>query len=49
MSGRIDEARKIFRDFVKKQSEFKLGQIDELFLENRDIDESIKDAKIKVR
>lgn len=47
MAGRIDVARDIFRDFLKKQTEFKPGQIDELLLKQRNIDEAIKDAKAK--
>lgn len=49
MSDRIDVARDAFRDFLKKQSEFKSGQFDEIFLKERNIDEAIKDAKAKAR
>lgn len=47
MAGRIDAARNLFRDFLKKQLNFKLGNIDELLMRQRDIYEAIKDAKIK--
>lgn len=47
MAGRIDVARNLFREFLKKQLKFKPGQIDELLFKQRDIDEAIKDAKTK--
>ena len=49
MVGRMDEARHAFRDFLEKQSQFKPKQLDELFLKQRDIDEAIKDAKVKLK
>jgi len=49
MACRVDESKQAFRDFLKKQSEFKPTQLDVLFLRQRDIDEAIKDAKVKVK
>jgi len=49
MVGRMDKARHIFRDFLEKQSQFKPKQLDKSLLEQRDIDEAIKDAKVKVK
>jgi hypothetical protein len=47
MLGRFDLAKNGFRDFSRKQSEYKPKPIDDAFLKNRDIDEAIKDAKAK--
>jgi hypothetical protein len=49
MVGKTVESKHAFRDFLKKQSEFKFKQLDVLFLKYRDIDEAIEDAKIKVK
>jgi len=49
MVGRMDEARHTFRDFLEKQSQFKPKQFDEIFLKQRDINEAIKDAKVKLK
>ena len=49
MGSIIDESKQLFRDFLKKQSNFKPTQLDVLLLRQRDIDEAIKDAKGKVK
>lgn len=49
MADRIDISRNGFREFIKKESEYEPRHIDEAFLKNRDTDEAIKDAKLKVK
>jgi len=46
--GKIDEAREMFKDFLKKQSDFKPGKFDEIFLGRYDIDEIIEIAEANV-
>lgn len=49
MIGKIVESKSVFRDFLKKQRQFKPKQLDVLFLKQRNIDDAIEDAEIKVK
>ena len=49
MLGRVDVARNLFKDFLKRQSEYKPQSIDNAVLSNRDIDEAVRDAQAKAR
>jgi hypothetical protein len=48
MIGKVNESKDVFRSFLEKQSNFKPADLDMLFLKQRDIHESIKDAKMKL-
>ena len=47
ITGKVNVARKMFKDFLNKQLEFKPNKVDKLLLNQRDIDEAVKDAKAK--
>lgn len=47
MTQKADLAKNMFKDFLNKQLEFKPNKVDKLLLNQRDIDEAIKDAKAK--
>ncbi len=50
MNGRTKEAKGVFKSFLDLQNNFKPSQMQEIFLNTlgRDIDEAIKDAKVKL-
>ena len=50
MNGRAKEAKGVFKSFLDLQNNFKPSQMQAIFLNTmgRDIDEAIKDAKIKL-
>ena len=47
MADRNDLARNVYRLFLDKQAKYKPRQMDEAFTKERDIDEAVKDAKVK--
>ena len=50
MNGKNDEAKNAFKSFLELQENFKPTQIQEMLLnaQARDIDEAIKDVKVKI-
>ena len=48
MAGESAQADAMFRKFLAEQATFKPGQIDEMFLKERDIEAAIRDARARV-
>jgi hypothetical protein len=49
MDGRIDEARTGFSAFIEQQTNFQPNEFQELALDQRDINEAMKDARAKIK
>lgn len=48
MARDVTAAKEAFKKYLNAQSSFKPDQIDKIFLQERDVDEAIKDAKSKI-
>ncbi|MBN2591726.1 MAG: hypothetical protein JXA96_17805 [Sedimentisphaerales bacterium] len=46
--GNIEESKKFFVEFLKRQAEYQTKQIDAAFMKHRDIDKALNDAKEKI-